>query len=72
MNEQQAQKVAGPQTQTEKTVGELQIGDRVLGNDGKQHKVTGIGAWGGYSRFLSLDGKPDGAYLRAYRVQVAP
>ena len=64
--------VTGPRTATEKTVGELVVGDVVIADDGKTHRVTAIGNWGSYSKFLSLDGKPDGAYLRSFRVAVTP
>lgn len=45
---------------TSKNVGSLRVGDRVKGTDGKPHTVTGIGNWTHGTKFISLDGKPDG------------
>lgn len=53
-----------------KTVGRLRVGDRVMGEDGKPHTVTAIGNWGRGSRFLSIDGRPDGAMFCSDLVEV--
>ena len=64
--------VTGPQTQTEKTVGELQIGDRCDRRRRQGAQGNRLSAHGRTQPLLSLDGKPDGAYLRSYRVTVQP
>ena len=53
-----------------KPVSQLRVGDIVMGTDDKPHRVTGIGAWGRGSRFISLDGKPDGAMHSSDLVEV--
>ena len=55
---------------TIKKVSELKIGDRVMGVDGKPHKITAIGNWTRSALFLSIDGKPDGAMSKNDEVEV--
>ena len=45
---------------TTKQVKDLRVGDLVMGTDGKPHRVTNICNWTHGTRFISLDGKPDG------------
>jgi len=54
-----------------KQVNQLRVGDLVMGTDGKPHRVTAIGNWGRGARFVSLDGKPDGAMLSSDLVEMA-
>jgi hypothetical protein len=53
-----------------KEVGKLKIGDLVMGTDGKPHRITDIGRWDRGSRFLSVDGKPDGVMFSSDLVEV--
>ena len=49
----------------------LQVGDWVMGADGKPRRVTGIGYWTRRTRFLEIDGAPDGVMFNSDLVEVA-
>jgi hypothetical protein len=56
----------------EKRVGELKVGDVVIGTDNKPHKITALGSWGRSCLFVSVDGKPDGAMRKSDVVEIVP